>query len=156
MFTGKLEGICTAPAAGAPMQTQTEIEAVAGKGLVGDRYAEAKGSFQKGDIAPDQQITLIESEALLAAQAELGVELCERQARRNLLTSGVPLNHLVDREFRVGQVVLRGIRLCEPCNYLENRTLLGARQALLHRGGLRAQIVVGGVLRVGDPITPAS
>src|SRR5438874_415595 len=68
--------------------------------------------------------------------------------RRNLLTAGVPLNHLVGKTFRVGEVVLRGIELCEPCGHLEKLTCAGIKRALIHRGGLRAQILRGGELRV--------
>jgi MOSC domain-containing protein YiiM len=75
------------------------------------------------------------------------------QARRNLVTRGVPLNHLVGKEFSVGAVVLRGIRLCEPCGHLEALTIKGVKEGLCHRGGLRAQILHGGVLKTGDRIT---
>ena len=74
------------------------------------------------------------------------------QARRNLVTRGVPLNHLVGREFQVGEVVFRGIRLCEPCGHLESLTIKGVKDGLCHRGGLRAQIVRGGIIRAGDII----
>ena len=76
------------------------------------------------------------------------------QARRNLATRGVALNHLVEQEFIVGEVVLRGIRLCEPCGHLESLTVKGVKDGLCHRGGLRAQIVHGGHLRAGDTIRP--
>jgi MOSC domain-containing protein YiiM len=74
-------------------------------------------------------------------------------ARRNLVTRGVPLNHLVGREFQVGGVRLRGTRLCEPCQYLEGLTTKGVLAGLIHRGGLRADIVSGGTIRVGDLVT---
>ena len=73
-------------------------------------------------------------------------------SRRNIVTKGVALNHLVGREFRVGEVTLRGIRLCEPCGHLEELTQKGVMQALVHRGGLRAQILIDGTIRVGDTI----
>ena len=76
------------------------------------------------------------------------------ETRRNVVTRGIALNHLVGKRFRVGEVLLQGIRLCEPCDHLESLTRPGVRQALLHRGGLRAQILEGGVIRVGDPIAP--
>jgi MOSC domain-containing protein YiiM len=71
------------------------------------------------------------------------------------VTRGVPLNHLVGREFTVGGVRLRGIKLCEPCAHMESLSRPGARKALLHRGGLRAQILESGTIRAGDPIAPA-
>jgi len=83
-----------------------------------------------------------------------GVDLADHETRRNLLTEGVPLNHLVGRTFRVGDVVLRGVRLADPCSYLAGLTRPGVSRALVHRGGLRADIVEGGTLRPGDAITP--
>jgi MOSC domain-containing protein YiiM len=103
---------------------------------------------------PERQVTLIESEALAALQRDYGITLTPAQTRRNLLTEGVPLNHLVGKEFRVGTIVLRGIKLCEPCAHLQKMTVPGVIQGLTHRGGLRAQIVRGGTLRVGAEIRP--
>jgi len=77
-------------------------------------------------------------------------------SRRNITTRGVPLNHLVGRRFRVGDVVLEGRRLCEPCEHLQSLTKPGVLKALVHRGGLRADIVVGGTIRLSDPILPDS
>jgi MOSC domain-containing protein YiiM len=153
MFQGQLLGIFIAPRESAPVQSVDQAEAVAGEGLAGDRYALAAGTFSKGrPVRPDQEVTLIESEALAAAAADYGIALRPEQSRRNLLTQGVPLNHLVSREFLVGTVRLRGLRLCEPCKHLEKLTQEGALKALIHRGGLRAQVLTGGVLRVGDAI----
>jgi MOSC domain-containing protein YiiM len=121
-----------------------EVRAVAGKGLEGDRYfAHAK---------PDSQVTLIEAEAVEALTHESGVELKPGDARRNIVTRGVALNHLVEREFRVGEVTLRGIRLCEPCAHLAGLTAQKVLPGLVHRGGLRAQILNDGVIRAGDII----
>jgi MOSC domain-containing protein YiiM len=113
------------------------------------------GTFQKPaqpKVEPGQEVTLIEQEALEAAQREYDLPLTHAESRRNLLTSGVPLNHLVGRRFTIGSVVLEGVKLCEPCGYLERFTGKKVIEALRHRGGLRARIVQGGVLRVGDPI----
>jgi MOSC domain-containing protein YiiM len=74
------------------------------------------------------------------------------QARRNIVTRGIALNHLVEQEFRIGDVVLRGTRLCEPCAHMEKLTIKGTLRGLIHRGGLRAEIVKGGTIRVGDVI----
>jgi MOSC domain-containing protein YiiM len=153
MFQGQLLAIFIAPRESAPIHSVDQAEAVAGQGLAGDRYALAVGTFSKGrPVKPDQEVTLIESEALAAAATDYGIALPPDQARRNLLTRGVPLNHLVSREFLVGMVRLRGLRLCEPCKHLEKLTQEGVRQALVHRGGLRAQILSGGTLRVGDAV----
>jgi MOSC domain-containing protein YiiM len=154
MFTGRLLAIRITPAAKLPMQSAEQIEAVAGRGLSGDRYFELKGGFQRGPTEPSQEVTLIEREAIEAASLDYQLDITHAITRRNLLTEGVPLNHLVGQTFRIGEVVLRGIKLCEPCGYLEKLTFEGIKQALLHRGGLRAQIVRGGVVKVGDVVLP--
>jgi MOSC domain-containing protein YiiM len=153
MFQGKLIGIYMAARATADLQGFPEAEAVAGRGLVGDRYCVKEGTFSpKGGV--DREVTLIESEALAGLEREYGIALAPARARRNLLTEGVPLNHLVGKEFRVGEVVLRGIKLCEPCAHLQKLTVEGVLKGLAHRGGLRAQIVRGGKLREGDTVAP--
>jgi MOSC domain-containing protein YiiM len=157
-FTGEIVGIYVAPAAGAPMEARRSAVVAAHRGIVGDRYAGGSGSWSANTRAP-RDVTLIEREAVDAARAELaaaGVELCEADTRRNLVTVGVPLGHLVDRTFRVGEVLLRGVKFSEPCAYLEQ--LLGSpgvREAFVHRGGLQAEVLTDGELRVGDPVTPA-
>ena len=154
MAAGKLVGICITPEGGAAMQPVDQAEAVVGKGLAGDRYASCNGSFQTGDVvAPEQELTLIEAEALEGASAEYDLQIVHADTRRNLLTRGVALNHLVGCEFRVGQVLLQGIELCEPCSHLEKLTCEGIRESLVHRGGLRARILEGGTLSLNDPIT---
>ncbi len=121
MFRGEVAAIFVAPAAGAPMASRDEVEAIAGRGLAGDRYLDARGTYS-GRRLPDAQraVTLIEREAVAAAREECGIEECE--TRRNVVTVGVPLNHLVGRTFLVGPVRLRGINLSEPCAYLEGIT----------------------------------
>jgi MOSC domain-containing protein YiiM len=154
VFEGELVAIFVAPVGGAPMEARDEVDAVAGRGLVGDRYLDADGTYS-GTRIPDEEraVTLIEQEAVAAARAEEQLELEAGETRRNLVTSGVPLNHLVGREFRVGAARLRGVKLAEPCAYLEGKTRPGVRAALIHRGGLRAEILEGGTLRLGDRIT---
>jgi MOSC domain-containing protein YiiM len=93
-------------------------------------------------------------EAIEALAQECQIALEPGAARRNLVTRGVPLNHLVGREFHIGEVLLRGLRLCEPCGHLETLTVKGIQDGLCHRGGLRAQIVRGGVVRTGDAVRP--
>ena len=92
-------------------------------------------------------------EALDALQREYGIELAPGEARRNLVTRGVPLNHLVGREFTIGDVKIRGIRLCEPCSHLQALTKRPVIKGLRHRGGLRAQILSEGVIKVGDRVS---
>jgi MOSC domain-containing protein YiiM len=151
MSEGQLIGIFIAPRRREDLQAVAQIEAVAGRGLAGDRYFLQDGTFSHKP-GPDREVTLIEVEALEALARESHITLQPAQARRNLVTRGVPLNHLVDREFTVGQVVLYGIRLCEPCSHLESLTCKGVHDALRHRGGLRARVVQGGILRNGDRI----
>ncbi len=145
-WDGLLVAIFVAPGAKAPMVSVPEARAVAGQGLAGDRYGKGAGTFWKPK--PDHQVTLIEAEALEAAGLEPVL------SRRNLLTRGVPLNHLPGKRFRVGDIVLRGIRLCEPCAHLEALTRPGVLGALVHRGGLRAEILEGGTVRAGDRVVP--
>jgi MOSC domain-containing protein YiiM len=134
------------------MESRETVEAVPGNGLRGDRYFESQGTFFAGkQRLPDKEVTLIEQEALDALSREYGIELSPAEGRRNLVTSGVALNHLVGREFTVGCVRLRGIRLCEPCDHLERLTGKNLK-GLTHRGGLRAQVISAGTIKVGDPI----
>ena len=155
MAGGQLIGICITPGGGAAMQPLDQAEAIVGKGLSGDRYASCNGSFQTGDVvAPQEELTLIEEEAIRGASAEYDLHIVHADTRRNLLTRGVALNHLVGCEFRVGEVLLVGIELCEPCSHLEKLTCEGIRESLVHRGGLRARILEGGMLSRDDPVTP--
>lgn len=132
----------------------SDIRAVAGQGLEGDRYFKKAGSFSNKP-GGGRQITLIELESVEAMKRDLKIELQPIQTRRNIVTRGVPLNHLVGEQFRLGrEVVVQGVRLCEPCELLESLTQKGVKDALVHRGGLRADIINSGQLRVGDSVTP--
>lgn len=151
---GRLIAILIAPSASAAMAAVDVVEAVAGVGLLGDRYASGAGTFSPSPQRPDFEVTLVEQENLDHHTRESGSEFHASMARRNLVTHGVDLNALVGREFQIGTVRLRGVRLCEPCNHLAKATHAGILHGLLHRGGLRAAIVEGGTLRVGDVIRP--
>jgi MOSC domain-containing protein YiiM len=147
---GRLESIHIATTAEATMRGVAEIRAIAGVGLEGDRYATRTGTFS-AKPKPGRQVTLVEAEAIEALERELGLKLAPGETRRNLVTRGVALNHLVGREFQVGAVRLRGHELCEPCGDLARMT--GKPQilpGLVHRGGLRAEIIEGDLIRVGD------
>lgn len=153
MFRGKLIAIAIARKAKVVMENVESIEAVAGEGLRGDRYAEGIGAFQyQGQRKPESEVTLIAREAIEAANDEFNYTIDHLDTRRNLLTEGVPLNDLVGKTFRIGQVILKGLQLCEPCGYLEKRTFEGIQAALKHRGGLRCCVIDGGEIRVGDEI----
>jgi MOSC domain-containing protein YiiM len=162
MWEGAVVSIHIAPDASAPMQSITEVRAFPGRGLEGDRYFAGTGYYSKTPSHGGREITLIEIETvealfrgvLNAAGDRLGIKLTAADTRRNIATSGVPLNHLIDHEFRVGGVLMRGTRLCEPCKHLEDLTQRGVMSALIHRGGLRAQILSEGVIRVGDAVRP--
>lgn len=153
MPTGRVRSIHTAPEKGAPMETHTAVEAIAGRGIAGDRYAGFAGTYS-GVRVPDEQraITLFEQETLAALVAEHGIVLDAHETRRNLVTEGLALNDLVGRTFRVGEVELRGVDLAHPCVYLESLTQPGVLGALKDRGGVRAEILTGGTITVGDPI----
>lgn len=152
MNPGRVESIHLAASAEAPMRGVAEATAIAGVGLEGDRYATRTGSFS-AKPKPGRQITLIEAEAIEALERELGIVLTPGETRRNLITRGVALNHLVGREFRVGEVRLRGHELCEPCADLARMTdKAQILPGLVHRGGLRAEIIEGGVIHVGDDL----
>lgn len=153
-FVGKVVAIYVTPEEGKPMEERDAVQALAGKGLDGDRYAIEAGKYS-GTKVGKRAVTLIEREAIDGARNEYGVELDEAETRRNLVTEGVPVNHLVGREFTVGGVRMRGYDLAEPCTYLEELTRKGVRKALIHRGGLRAEILDDGPISVGDSVLPA-
>ena len=130
------------------------VRAVPGKGLEQDRYHDGAGTFSTR-VGPDREVTLIEEEAIEALRRDYEIAFDAGDSRRNVVTRGVPLNHFVGREFRVGEVTLRGLRLCEPCGHLERVSGRPVRAGLVHRAGLRAQIMTGGIIRAGDRIEPA-
>lgn len=148
---GSVVSLHLASAGGAPMQTIDEARAIVGRGIEGDRYFTGVGTYSKNP-GNGRHVTLIEIEGLEALKQDYGVEIAPALARRNIVTRGAALNHLVGREFSVGSVILRGTRLCEPCAHLERLSARGALRGLIHRGGLRAEIVAGGTIRVGDAL----
>jgi MOSC domain-containing protein YiiM len=150
MWKGTVESIYIAAAAKEPTRAIVQATAIPGAGLEGDRYALQHGTFSKPQ--PDFELTLIEAEAMEALRRDYNVELGPGESRRNIVTRGVPLNHLVGREFAIGEVRIRGIRLCEPCEHLQALTGKQLIKGLRHRGGLRAQILTPGTIRVGDEI----
>jgi MOSC domain-containing protein YiiM len=129
------------------MQPLTRVEAVTESGLVGDRYADAGN--RRG---PDYQFTLIELENIRAFAAATGLVLSADAPRRNIVTSGISLNALVGKRFRVGQVLAEGLELCEPCSLFRKRTYPETLRFFVRKGGLRARIAAGGIIAVGDAI----
>jgi MOSC domain-containing protein YiiM len=126
------------------------VEVLPGQGPRGDRYFASEPADRAG-----KDLTLIEAEALEAFTAETGIPLTHRESRRNVLTRGVRLNELVGKRFRVGEVECEGVMLNEPCAHLESVTRPGVLKGLVHRGGLRANVVSGGKIAVGDEVAEA-
>ena len=150
MFQGSVVSINIAPAAESALASIEQAHAVPGRGLDGDRYFNQAGTFSKPQ--PDRELTLIESEAIEAFRADQEIDYPAGAARRNVVTRGVPLNHLVGREFQIGEIRVRGLKLCEPCSHLAQLSNKAVLPGLVHRGGLRAQILTAGVIRAGDVV----
>jgi MOSC domain-containing protein YiiM len=148
---GEVIAIHVATTGAAPMRSVANAKIVVGRGLEGDRYYSKLGTYSN-EAGSGRDVTLIEIEAIEGLKRDYKVQLEPGQSRRNIVTRGIALNHLVEQEFRIGDVVFRGTRLCEPCAHMEKLTVKGAMRGLIHRGGLRAEIVKGGTIRVGDVI----
>ena len=177
--TGRAEAICIAPEAEAEMERADEVEAVAGRGLRGDRssnvepmtragrgvppsvskdfrtllYFEEAGTWSYDPDVDDipRHPTLFEAELGILERDE-GIDPSVTDHRRNVTTRDVPVDHLLDERFRVDDAVCEGVRICEPCAYPESRTEDGVLGALVHRGGLNAAVVESGTVRVDDDI----
>ena len=154
MSKGSVVSIYMGAVAKEPLVSVSEAHAVPGRGLEGDRYFNGTGSFWKP--LPDYELTLIEIEAIEDFKLSFSVELEPGDGRRNIVTRGVSLNDLVGHEFQVGEVTLRGLRLCEPCSHLARLSHRAVVRGLRHRGGLRAQILTDGKIRVGDAVEQRS
>jgi hypothetical protein len=159
MIKGKVEAIHTASQAAEGVTPRDEVVVVEKRGIKGDRYYEGKGTFSKsnnryaeGSSTNGRDLTLIEAEAVDAVFKDYQIEIKPGAHRRNITTRGVALNHLVGKKFRIGEVTCKGVCLCTPCNHMESLTSNGVRNALAHRGGLRADILEGGVIKVGAEI----
>ena len=153
---GHLVAILIASAPSEAPTSVAEVYAVPGRGLTGDRYFESRGTFSPMPMKPDHEVTLIEQENLEAFARTADQPYTAAQARRNLVTAGVRLNDLVNCEFVVGSVRLRGMRLCEPCAHLARISVAEVLPGLVHRGGLRAQILTAGMIHVGDRVENGS
>lgn len=148
--------IHVASESGGPTRELTTAELLPGRGIVSDRH------FDRPDMQPEDELTLIESEEIEALNRAAGLDLEPGESRRNVVTRGVRLNQLVGKEFRIGNIRLLGIELCEPCAHLAGLLAGQGRIAALtptellrhmaHRAGLRAQILNAGYLKPGDPV----
>ena len=146
-MAGVVEQIAITPRAHALPAPVERIEVVAGQGPRGDRKFAPKPMQRKG-----KDLTLIEAEALEGLRSETGISLSHEESRRNVLTRGIRLNDLVGRRFRVGEVECEGVVLNEPCSHLESLTYPGVQDGLENRGGLRANVLSGGTIAVGDAV----
>jgi hypothetical protein len=147
---GTVEALALAERATGEMRTVGHARALANRGLDGDRYAAKAGTFTPTDTtARGYDLTLIEAEVLDGLTLPEAGRLGYAEARRNVVTRGIPLNSLVGRRFRIGTVECLGQRLCEPCSHLERLTAQGTLRALIHRGGLRADVLTDGDITTG-------
>jgi MOSC domain-containing protein YiiM len=149
-WNGSVVNLYIAPEPAGPMVSVAQVRALADRGLEGDRFFRESWAAAK---RPDKAVSLIEEEVLEMAASEHQVSIAGDQTRRNIITRGVPLIELLDREFMIGNVVMRGIRLFEPCAHLEKVSrITGIFRALENRSGLKAAILSDGVIHTGDAV----
>ena len=136
---GVVEGIFWGAVEEGPLEAAQEVKVLAGAGIEGDRYG-------------DRDITLFEAEAIEGLKADTGIDMAPNEIRRNVMTRGIALNDLLGRRIRVGEVEAVVTELCHPCSHLQKLTQPGVLRGLVNRGGLNADVVVGGAIRVGDAV----
>jgi MOSC domain-containing protein YiiM len=154
-MSGKVEAIFISNASARPMESIHEAALHIGKGIVGDRYYNDTGTFSeqlKG--LPDKEVTLIAAEEVDRFNSDYKVSLGYSDLRRNIITRGVDLNELVDKEFDIASVRLKGIRLCEPCATLAESLGVEVLKGFVHKAGLRASIIKEGSIQTGDELSP--
>jgi MOSC domain-containing protein YiiM len=144
---GRVEGIFITETPGKVPERVESVRAVAGSGLVGNRYF-----YDDGAAPPGRAVTLVAAEAVEAFVADTGIELTPAETRRNVVTRGLDVNALVGRRFRIGEVECVGVELCEPCAHLQSMTKPGVLAGLVHRAGLNADVVTDGDIAVGDSV----
>ncbi|NQZ54746.1 MAG: MOSC domain-containing protein [Piscirickettsiaceae bacterium] len=152
-MNGIIKEILLAETASGSLHSVSAVEIKAGKGIVGDRYYSTQGTFSEAlkDL-PDFEITLIEQEQIDSFNDKTNLDYSGVDFRRNIVTKDIRLNELVGKEFSIGQARLRGIRLCEPCTHLSKLIGPEVLQYMVHKAGLRAQILVSGDIRIADII----
>lgn len=148
-MSGAVIKIFVAPSGGVAMQAVEEIEAVAGRGLRGDRYSDRNGYWTGVD---ECEVTLIELECIEEIREKTGVSVTEGEHRRNIITQGIRLDSLLGKRFQVGTAILEYDRPRPPCGYIESLTEPGMTRALVGRGGICARIVASGTIRPNDSI----
>jgi len=149
-MSGHVEAINVRETSEAAAVSVQRVRLVSGRGVEGDRYYAPAGA------GSGEALTLIAAEALEGLEADTGIRLSAADSRRQVLTRGIDLNALVGREFTVGSVRCRGVELCEPCAHLQSVTQDGVLKGLVHRGGLRADVLSDGHVAVGDAVTSAA
>ncbi len=153
-MSGKIVKLLISKDPKSAMLNVNQIVLEAGKGIFGDRYYNQEGTFSnKGEIQPDRDVTLIEIEKIDALNKEHNLDITAEDLRRNIVVSNCDLNSLVDKEFQIGEVVLKGLRLCEPCKYLSDK--LNEKKVLsemVHKAGLRAQIIKSGSIDLNSQV----
>jgi uncharacterized protein YcbX len=154
MTTGKVVGIYIAPHRGEPTIRVDQVHVIPGYGIEGDRYYQEPNSKETINRT-GRELTLIEMEAIESMCSD-GVNISPEKTRRNIVTQGIKLNELVGKTFTIGEIRLCGVRLCEPCDYLARRTDQRIKQSMIHHGGLRADIITEGYIRINDPILDPS
>ena len=152
MSQATIRAIYLAPESRAPPVPVREARVLPERGLEGDRYFLGAGSFSRWP-GEGRAVTLIEQEAIEAIRREHNIDLGGGLHRRNIVTAGAALADLIGKRFRIGEVLLRGARAAAPCRHLERLTAPGVFEAMKGRGGLRADVLEGGLIRVGDAIT---
>ncbi len=148
-MNGIVKAICVGPVAGEPMQEILEVEAVVGQGLKGDRYSTGEGSFNKGQQG-SRQVTMMNAIFFAGSGFEF------KDSRRNIFIEGVELMWLIGREFQIGRARFRGVKYCDPCRRPSKLSgnSKSFQETFFDRGGLVAEVIVGGIIKTGDPVIP--
>jgi MOSC domain-containing protein YiiM len=156
IWSGVIRHLHITPRAFLPMRSLPELNLVAGKGIEGDRYMIGREEgFYSSKPEEGRQITLFEIETLFALKRDAGIDLGPEEHRRNVTTEGVPLTHLVGKQFWLGEVLLEATRLSIPCRHIEEVTGKSIFDPLINRSGLNCKILEGGTIRVGDMVRNA-
>ena len=138
-MAGVVEGIFWGAVDEGPLDAADAVSVATGAGIEGDRYG-------------DKDITLFEAEAIEGLREDTGIELAPSEIRRNVMTRGISLNDLLGHRIRVGEVEAVVTELCHPCSHLQALTQPGVLKGLVDRGGLNADVVSGGSIKVGDEV----
>jgi hypothetical protein len=152
---GFVDGLFYAPRAMLPMRSVSQLKIIEGKGVEGDRYAMGRGYLTENlallGLTERRHVSLFEQETVDALKRDHNIILGPGEHRRNITTVGVPLNHLVGKSFRVGEIILEGASF-PPCKHLEDVIGHPVAPLLINRCGLHGRVIRGGTVNVGDVI----